>query len=312
MKIVFFGSSGFSASILQKLIASNWQVSLVVTIPAGKKGRGQKLSESQVELLARKAFIPVMTPEKLKDNDVLAKLKSECADCLVVASYGKMLPTELLNACAHPLNVHPSLLPKYRGASPIISQLLDGIRESGTTIARVTEKLDAGGIVAQKKVLLTEDDSLISAEKKLMAASGELLLEVLQTIKNNTYRLIPQDESKASYVSKLDKEMGKIDWSQSASYIHNQIRAFVSWPTAYTYLKGRRVKLLQSKVESHTKNSVNSNPGVVYDIKKTGSALISCGTGALELIQIQPESGKPMTPYSYSVGNQLSTGDCFE
>ncbi len=311
MKVVFFGSSDFSIPVLQALIHARHDIVLVVTTPPKKKGRGQKISGTIVEDFASSNQIRSVAPNNLKSEDFSQTLKSAHCDCLVVASYGKILPSNILRIPSKlPLNVHPSLLPKYRGAAPIAYQLLNGENVGGVTIAVVTEQLDAGDILIQKKIPIEINDNAVSLSEKLADLGGDLTLRALEQIQKNHVQLTPQENSKATYASKLSKNMGRIDWTASAINIHNQIRAFVPWPSAYTHWQEKVVKILKSElleVDSQT----HEKAGTVLSADKKGFVSVQTGKGSLRLLSVQPESKKPMTAYEFSLGYQVRVGDSF-
>ncbi len=310
MKLVFFGSSDFSISVLNVLTDSDHQVVCIVTTPPRKKGRGQKESPTVVQSWAENKSIPVLAPEKINTPEFVEKIKSLQPDCLVVASYGKMIPDAVLKIPAQqPLNVHPSLLPRYRGAAPIARQLLNGEAISGVTIARITSKLDAGEIIAQQQVKILPDDNGISLALRLAKLGGDLALKVLGEIAKNKIKLTPQDESNSSYAEKLRPEEGRIDWSQSADQINRQVQALVPWPCAYAFFNKIRIKVLEAGVGQ--KISEDLQPGSIVKIDPKGTLAIQTGSGILNLKTIHPESGKAMNAYQFALGRHLKAGDLF-
>ena len=312
MKLAFFGSSSFSIPVLKSLAASKHSVDLIVTTPPAKQGRGQKEKPSEVEVYCQLAGLSCLSPHDIKSEEFTESLRSLGIDAFAVASYGKMLPDTLLSIPKKiPLNVHPSLLPKYRGAAPIARQLWNGETESGVSIAKITSHLDAGEILAQRKMTIEMSDDAISLRDKLAELGGELLLEVLDQIEMNRHQLIPQNESLASYAAKLKKEMGRIDWNQNASKIHDQIRALVPWPAAYTFFNGKRIKLLKAAVEASVSVTVSHHTGTIIKIDPEGYMSVQAKQGVVKLLMIQPESGKEMNPHAFSIGSKLKPGDQF-
>ena len=308
MKLVFFGSSDFSIPVLDALVRSRHSVDLIVTTPPQKKGRGRKESESRVADWASEHRLVCAALPLLTDRKFLTELSAIRADCFVVASYGKMLPGPVLKIpLKYPLNVHPSLLPKYRGAAPIQCQLLSDEHETGVSIAKITSKLDAGEILLQKKIPILETDDAISLSEKLSALGGELVLDALDKIEHNEARFTPQDDARATYAAKLTKAMGKIDWSKNAKEIQNQIRAFTPWPSAYAFWKNKRIKMLKSELVTGLRES--HAPGTILKIDPKGLMLIQATGGAILVSRLQPESGKAMDPYSFSLGYQIKAGD---
>lgn len=310
MKLIFFGSSEFSIPVLSDLESSSHAIACVVTTPARKKGRGQKESPTVVHDWAESKLIKVLSPEKINKPEFVQELEAFKPDCLVVASYGKMIPDQILKLPKHyPLNIHPSLLPKYRGAAPIARQLLNGETESGITIARITSKLDAGEIILQQKVKIDDDDNGISLALRLARLGGELCLQTLEHIEKNEIVLTPQKDSESSYADKLTTQIGKIVWTKSAQEISRQVRALVPWPCAYTFFQKVRVKILDAR-ESQV--SADKKPaGSVVEINPNGSVIVQTGSGTIGLKTLHPESGKAMTAYQFALGRRLKIGDIF-
>ncbi|PIQ87303.1 MAG: methionyl-tRNA formyltransferase [Candidatus Omnitrophica bacterium CG11_big_fil_rev_8_21_14_0_20_45_26] len=311
MKIVFFGSSEFSIPILEHLTKSHADVVLVVTTPERKKGRGLTPALSLVAQKAKEIGLPVFAPETLQDKKIDAQLRDAAADYFVIASYGKILPTPLLSIPKKfALNVHPSMLPKYRGASPIAAPLLEGQTKTGVSIALLTPRLDAGDLVIQEAVPIQKSDDALSLEEKLAKRGGELVIKSIELIEAGKHTLMPQKETEASYAHKIQKEDGKIDWQQSAQHIRNQVKAYVKWPGAYAFLNGKRIKIL--KADSVETKKQAQAPGCVTLISKKGYIEVSTGRGFLKIDQIQPESLRVMPPHAYALGRKLNIGDVFK
>lgn len=307
MKIIFFGSSDFSIPIAEKLLSSKHSLDLIVTVPPSKKGRGQKESKSIIAKWALSHSIPYIEPSELKQESLVSSLRSLLPDYFAVASYGKMIPDSWLAIPKKmPLNVHPSLLPEYRGAAPIARQILEGKKETGVTIAKITSRLDAGDILGKEIFSISDSDDSITLGKKLADLGGELLLEVIENIENGKSKPVPQDESKASYAHKLTKELGVIDWSLSADIIHNQIRALLPWPSAVTFWKKIKVKILKSEKLS---KQAAGHPGTILSFDKNDSLTVQTGSGHLKILTVQPESSKVMNAYAFAIGHQLKAGD---
>lgn len=310
MNIIFFGSSDFSIPVLSALERSSHKIVCVVTLPAQKKGRGQKESPTVVYQWAESKSIRLAAPHKINMPEFEQTIKALTPDCLVVASYGKMIPDSVLKVPKHySLNVHPSLLPKYRGAAPIARQILNGETESGVTIARITKKLDGGEIMAQKTTPVLPDDNGITLAIRLAKMGGELALEVLEQILQGQVSLVPQHDSDSTYADKLTVEMGRINWHSPATQILRQIRGLVPWPGAFTYWQQLRIKILEAS--DGDQNSETKKPGAVTLLDSSGSILIQTKTGTIRLKIVQPESGKAMNAYAFALGRHLKVGDQF-
>ena len=312
MKIVFFGSSEFSIPVLEAILSSKYAVSQVITTPDRKKGRGQKIASSIVKTFSEERRLPVLTPEKLSMLEVVEKIKRAAPDFLIIASYGKMVPKSIFSIPKiASLNVHPSLLPKYRGASPIQSAILNGDTETGVSIAEVTSELDSGDIFAQMKTKIGENENAFELSDRLSKMAGKLLLEVIHQFEAGKISRTSQDSSKSVYAGKINKEAGKIDWRESAIKIHNQIRAYYPWPGALTLFHGKRLKILKAQVvESSAKQE--KTPGTILKIDSGGGIQIQTQTGILELLRLQPEGRREMSASEFARGERIKEGDRFE
>src|SRR5262245_5334437 len=249
MVIVFFGTPQFAVPTLEALIASRHRVALVVTQPDRRRGRGQKVTDAPVKAAALKHDIPVYQPERLRDLSVADVLRQHDPDVGIVAAYGKLIPADLLELPRRGmLNVHASLLPKYRGAAPVHRAIINGEHETGVTIMQVVEALDAGDMLAKSVRPIGPDDTSGAAEHALAYAGAELLLETLERFESGTARAEPQDHAISTYAPRLTKEEGLIDWTLPAQQIHDRVRGLHPWPHAYSFLNGERVILLKTGV----------------------------------------------------------------
>ena len=309
MKLIFFGSSSFSIPILETLHKSKHTVQVVISTPPVKKGRGLKVLPSAVETWARERQISVLTPANLKAPEFLNQIAELGPDCLIVASYGKMLPRELLAVAKKlPFNIHPSLLPKYRGAAPIARQILDGEKETGVTIAKITSQLDAGEIIKQEKMIVEDNDNAEILEEKLASLGSRLILEVLNSVSEEKIKLIPQDESKASYAHKLDKNMGQINWTKSANEILQQIRGLNPWPSAYTFFQNKRIKILDAQ---QSKSPSKEFPGTIVSIDAKEGIRVQTGSGLIHIKLLKTDSGNTITAQEFQNGYHVKSGDRF-
>ncbi len=247
-KIVFLGSDDFSLAVLEQLIVNNLTVMAVVTETAKRAGRGNEVAEPVVKKLAETTGIAVFQPtDKAELTAVLKQLKP---DLLVLASYGKILPNEALAASKYgSLNVHPSLLPKYRGATPIQTALLAGESETGVTIMTMAAKVDAGGTVAKEKLTIDTRDNFPSLKNKLAELGAKLLIKILPLYLSGQAEISEQNNAEATMTTKLTKDMGEIDWTKPAVEIDRQIRALTPWPGTFTLLNGQRLKILTAHLE---------------------------------------------------------------
>ena len=311
MKIVFFGSSEFSIPILEALLSSNDQVAQVVTTPDKPKGRGQKVTPSVVKSYAEKKHIPTITPNKLNQPDVLDGIKNLKPDFLVVASYGKLVPDSLLKIPkVIPLNVHPSLIPKYRGASPIQSAILAGDKTTGLTIMEVTDRLDAGDIFGQIETPIDEVENALQLSERLAHLGADLLLKVVAQFKQDKVSRTPQDDSKASYAKKIERDSGRIDWMKPASLIHNQVRAYYPWPSAYTFFRGKRLKILKTVLAGNSSDV--ARPGAIRLDESRKTVFLETQDGLLELLQVQMEGKREMTSFEFAIGQRIKPNERFE
>lgn len=290
---------------LQALIGSDDSVVAVVTPPDRPRGRGQKVQPPAVKVAAQEWGIPVLQPLKIRNNPgFLDQLRHLHPDLIVVAAYGQLLPKELLDLPPHGcINLHPSLLPLYRGGAPVAWAILNGEERTGVTIMRLNMKMDAGDILLQKEETILPNDTTETLEHRLFRIGSEALLETIARIKSDTLKPIPQDDSKATFAPQLKKEEGRIDWSQPAETIARQVRAFNPWPGASFQLEGRFCKVWKAHAErgrSPTPGSVLSTDG---DLLKVGT-----GEGVLVIEELQLEGKRRMSAGAFLHGHPLHLG----
>ena len=306
MNIVFFGSDDFALKSLEKLIGSKFQISACVTQVDKPKGRGLKVAEGPIKQFAVKNSIPVLQPAKLSDLVFIDELRSFNSDLFVVIAYGKILPKEVLSTpklfC---VNVHGSLLPKYRGAAPINWAILNGDKKTGVTIIKMNPYMDAGDIISQEELIIREDDTAVTLREKMAEAGAELLLKTIQSIEKNSHTSEKQDLSQVSYAPKLSKELGVIKWDEKAQAIYNSIRGLVPWPSAYTYFNGKVLKILEAEIRPVA--SPKAVPGEVVFLTKEGF-VVAALKDALHITKVHLESGKPMDAKSFAAGHKLHVG----
>ncbi len=309
MKIVFFGSPDSAVHSLRKICESNHRVELVITQPDKPAGRGKEIASSPVKRFARSLNIPVHQPLKIrKDPETLEKIKEIDPDINVIVAYGQIIPSSIIyQPRCNSINLHFSLLPKYRGASPVHWSILNGETTSGVTIFELNEKMDEGDILAQRKLTISPTEYAHELEARMARIGAELLCETIDEIE--TVPHIKQDHSQATYAPLLKKEDGKIDWTKRADEIDRKIRAFTPWPSAFTYFGQKRIKIIQGEVQNE--RSGHLAPGEVSDVNKAG-ILVNCGQNSLYLIkELQPEGKKIMKAYVFSLGTKIESGDMF-
>jgi methionyl-tRNA formyltransferase len=289
LRVAFFGTPGFAVPTLEHLANSRHRVVGVITQPDKPRGRGQKITEGPVKSLATSLRVPVLQPAKLTRDQFESQFASLNADIGVVAAYGKILPDWLLAAPTFGLiNVHASLLPRYRGASPVHRAVINGDSDTGVTIMRVVKALDAGPMLAAAIVPIGSDDTTTMVESMLAIRGAELLVQTLDAIEAGTARETPQDESLVTYAPKLAKTEGLVDWSLPGARIHNLIRGLWPWPHAYSYLGQARYILHRSRLSDRP--TQNAEPGTIIQASAIEGLHVACGGGsAIELVDLQLE-----------------------
>lgn len=305
MKIVFFGCDDFAASHLERLIKDGHSIAALVTQPDKPKGRGLHLAYSATKELALQYPIEVFQPVSLKDADVLAQLKSYDADVFVVVAYGKFLPEEVLVLPKYfCVNVHPSLLPKYRGAAPINWAVIRGDAETGVTLIKMNASMDGGDILAQETHPIPE--SMTSQELRIHLASlgVNMLSELLSLLPLEKYTLLKQDAAVATRAPKMHKDLGHIRWDASARSIHDLVRGTQPWPGAYTFLNGTTLKILEAEAVVPLQAGVN---GEIVEIHQDGF-VVQAQDGAVLIKKVHPASSKPMAARAFLAGHKLLVG----
>lgn len=305
MRIIFMGTPQPAAACLQALLDAEEQVVAVVTQPDRPKGRFLHTAPSPVKELAQKYKIPVETPEKIKDAIFIERIKALVPDLIVVVAYGKILPKEMIAIPKYgAINVHASLLPKYRGAAPVQWALLKGEHETGVTVMQISETLDTGDIILQDKVLIDPADNAETLLDKLFARGAQTLLAALDLIKKGTAKRTPQKDADATYAPLIAKESGEIDWKKSAIEVNNRVRALVPWPAAHTFYKGKMLKVLRSEPVSLPGKF---QPGEIVDVKN--DLIVACEGGALLIKEVQLQGGRKMSAHDFVRGHPLLIGD---
>jgi len=308
LRIVFFGTPEFAVPTLEALIASRHEVVAVVTQPDRPRGRGQKTSDAPVKARALQAGIAVIQPDRLKDEAFLQALDAFRADLGVVAAYGRILTDAVL---AIPrlgmINVHASLLPKYRGAAPVHRAIIHGETETGVTIMRVVKALDAGPMLAAVRRLIGPDETSAAVERDLAALGAPLLVSIADELSEGPVLETPQVDAEATYAPRLTKSDGVVDWTASARDVHNRIRGLHPWPHAYTFLHADRLILHRSAIDNAP---TSAPPGTI--LEAAGDRLVAAtGSGALRLVEVQPEGKRALAARDFLTGHRLAAGDRF-
>lgn len=303
------GTPEFAVPSLERIITSGHNVMLVITQPDKPRGRGKKISYSPVKECAIMNNIDVLQPSKIKNNEELFnKLSQLNPDLIVVAAYGKILPEEILKIPKYGcINVHASLLPKYRGAAPINWAVINGEAETGITIMYMEKGLDTGDILLQKSIPILEEDNSETIHDKLAILGGDALIEAINKMADGTLKPVKQDSSRATYAPILEKSMGLIDWQEDATKIRNLVRGLRPWPVAYTYYKGNMLKIWTAEVYA---NEDKEKPGTVITADNT--LIVKCGTDALRILEIQSEGTRRMTVEEYLRGHKIEKGEQLE
>lgn len=305
------GTPDFSVPVLQQIIKDGYEVIGVVTQPDRPVGRKRVLTPPPVKVEAEKQGIPVYQPEKIREPQELEKILALNPDLIVTAAFGQILPKQLLDAPEYGcINVHASLLPELRGGAPIHYSILQGKDKTGITIMYMAEKLDAGDILTQVEVQITEDDTVGTLHDKLSDAGAKLLSETLPKLLNNELTPIVQDEEKATYAPNIKREQEKIDWTMPGEAIFNQIRGLNPWPVAYTTLDGAVVKVWKAEKVNQTKNE---SPGTVISTKDHELVIATGNETAIKILELQPSGKKRMAAEEYlrGAGSKLAAGDHF-
>jgi methionyl-tRNA formyltransferase len=310
-RIVFFGTPEFAVPSLQALIESRHQVVAAVTQPDRPRGRGQRPHAPPVKDLALRHRLTVLQPERLRDEDFLGALKRLKADLGVVAAYGKILSDAVLQIPGNGLiNVHASLLPKYRGAAPIHRAVMAGENTTGVTIMRVVKALDAGPMIASVSRPIGPDDTSSEVEQALAVIGAEALVKAVDALAIGAAVETPQEDAQSTYARRLEKTDGVVDWSRAARDIHNQIRGLHPWPHAYSDLDGERTILLRSHVESEQNVWRHVEPGEI--VEAAGDVLsVQTGKGVLRILELQREGRRPVSARDFLAGRRLPEGAKF-
>lgn len=305
------GTPAFSVPVLDGLVEKGYEVLAVVTQPDRAVGRKKEIKMTPVKAAALRHKLPVYQPEKISGSDEMAELMTLGADIIVTAAFGQFLPERLLNSVKHAVNVHASLLPKYRGGAPVHYAIIKGDKEAGVTIMEMVKKMDAGDMISQRAIPITDADNVGTMFEKLSLVGRELLLDTLPDYLAGNITPQPQDELQVTFSPNITPEEERIDWQLSARDIFNQVRGMSPWPVAHTIWQGTRFKL--HEVVLADLNHVEGAPGQVIE-KTKKSLVIATKEGAISLTIVQP-AGKPKMPiqdFLNGLGKNINIGDQFE
>lgn len=301
MRIVFMGTPDIAATCLKKILDDGFEVVGVYTQPDRPKGRGMKLVASPVKEVALAAGIPVYQPENFREEETVEQLRALKPDICAVVAYGRILPQKVLDVPTFGcINIHASLLPKYRGSAPYQWAVLDGLQETGVTAMYLCREMDAGNIIDVSKTPIGENETAGELLDRLAVLGAELLSKTLSRFeKEGKLPAVPQNPDEVCYAPMLDKSMCPIDWNQTAVQVHNHVRGLHPWPVATFVLQGKTFKVHDTRVVSGS-----GTPGQILGLTKTG-LVVACGEGAVEITSLQAEGGKRMAAPDYFRGHPL-------
>ncbi len=304
MKIIFMGTPDFAVSTLKAIHEAGHDIRLVVTQPDKPKGRSGSLQMSDVKQYAVNNALPVYQPERIRDREAVLRLESCECELIVVAAFGQILSKEILEMPKYGcINVHASLLPHLRGASPIQTAIIEGDKETGVTIQQMGEGLDTGDIISFRSIAIEASDTGGSLFDKLSKLGADLAVETIEDIEKGRAGLTPQDESRATYAGKIDKSMGHIDWKKGAEETERLIRALDPWPSAYAFLDGKMLKIWKGCVG----DAYSDAPGTVADVGRD-TVTVACGSGSIVISELQLEGKKRMKVHDFLLGYDLKKG----
>ena len=298
MKLIFMGTPDFAVPCLERLIEAEHEIAAVFSQPDKPRGRKMILTPPEVKVCALKHGLTVYQPKSLRNDEAMELIKEIAPNCIVVAAYGKILPKAMLDLPKYGcINVHGSLLPKYRGSAPIQWSVINGEKETGVTIMQMAEGVDTGDMLYQKAIPIGIDDTAESMFEKLSDLGGEMIVEALDLLEEGKLTPIKQDETLATHAPMLNKEIAVIDWNKSALEVHNLVRGLYSWPIAQTTLHGKKLKIYRTSI-----GKGSSEAGTVIS---TSPLAIACGEGAVVIEELQLEGKKRMDAKAFLIGHPL-------
>lgn len=305
MRLVFLGTPLFAVPTLERIVEAGHQVAAVLTQPDRPRGRGQQLAPPPVKEAALRLGLPVYQPERVRRPESVEFLRGLGAEAMVVVGYGQIIPQNVIDLAPRGiLNVHASLLPKYRGAGPIQWAIVNGETRTGVTTMRIDAGLDTGDILLKRETEIGPEENAIELGERLALMGAGLLVETLDGLAAGAIVAEKQDSAQATYAPLLKKEDGLIDWSRPAHATHNQVRGLQPWPGAYTAFRGQKLHIWKTRLAAG--GSRRDVPGFVVNLKPL---VVSCGDGALELVEVQPEGRKRMSGADFANGQRLSDNE---
>jgi methionyl-tRNA formyltransferase len=309
MSLVFFGASSFAIPIFEKLIQEKWEIVALVTQPDKPTGRGLKITGSPLKIKAQELGLKILQPKSLKTPEISKEIKNLKADLGIVAAYGNIIPKSILDVFPLGiLNLHPSLLPKYRGPSPIQATILNGDKETGITIILLDEEMDHGPIIAVAKYQIQKPITAKELLETLSKIGADLLVKTLPKWKEGQIVPYPQDDTQATYTKLLTKEDGKINWNQPAAYLERMVRAYDPWPGTWSVWNNKRIKIIKVSLLDNLKGAPdNSTPGYVW-LTNQKKIAVNCQPGSLLIEQLQLEGKRILTSEEFIHGYQSLIG----
>ena len=309
MKIVFMGTPDFAVGTLEALIEAGHEVVLAVTQPDKPKGRGKEMQFTPVKECALKHDIPVFQPRRVREEECIEELRKYNADIMVVVAFGQILPKEILEMCTYGcVNVHASLLPKYRGSAPIQWAIIDGEEVTGVTTMQMDEGLDTGDMLLKTEVTIEPKETGGSLFDKLADAGAKLCVETLEALQNKTVTPIPQGETTTAYAKMLDKQLGNIDWNKTAVQIERLIRGLTPWPSAYTNWNDKVMKIWDAEVSAIDIETEDAKAGTIVKVEKD-AFYVQTGEGLLKVCELQIPGKKRMEAGAFLRGYQVKVGE---
>ena len=304
MRVVFMGTPDIAATCLKKILADGFDVVGVYTQPDRPKGRGMKLVASPVKEVAVAAGIPVFQPENFREEETVEQLRALQPDICAVVAYGRILPQKVLDVPKYGcINLHVSLLPKYRGSAPIQWAVLNGDAETGVSIMQLDEGLDTGDVLMVEPVAIDPEETSGELFDRVSAVGAKTLVDALAKIEAGQLTPVPQDHSKATLAPPLSKDTARFAFTEDAAHIHNWVRGMNPWPTAWFEQDGKRIKVSECRL---AENPQNAAPGTVLALKPL---TVAAQNGAVALLSVTPEGGKPMAGTAWAAGRRLKAGD---